>query len=121
MHDALQTGNFTVLRDLASDSFRNRYSAAKLAAKFMPRGVAEFDLSAAVLEEPVIMAARQIDGATGVYLSGAVSSNPGAPLFSIAIVPAEGKWALADIVVELRQPIALAAGPSTITPPANDR
>ena len=65
----------------------------------MNDGTPQIDLTAIIVQEPVITEARAVDGATGVVLSGRTGIDLNSAQFRITFVPFEGKWAIAELNV----------------------
>ena len=82
------TGNYTVLRDLSSPAFRERNSAADLAAIFHNIRQQKIDLSPIVALEPAFSEPR-ISSAGELILEGYFASQPMRINFQLAFLKAE--------------------------------
>lgn len=107
LNDALQTGNFTVLRDMAAPGFREANSAGRLAQIFAPLASQGVDLTAVTImapqltEVPTIEAQRQMLHLKGFF--------PGQPLqinFEMLYEPVAGRWRLFGLAVNAVPPAA---------------
>lgn len=97
---ANKTGNYTVLRDLGSASFRV-HNAAQLAETFAPHRRDRLDLSGVSVLEPQLSAAPTI-GADGLMrLEGLFPSVPSQVNFSLVFAPEDRIWRLAGISLRL--------------------
>src|SRR5262249_5338088 len=77
LNDALQTGNFTVLRDVAAPGFREANSAAKLSRIFASLGEQGIDLSAVSVITPQLAEAPTLDQAKAMlHLKGYFPGQP---------------------------------------------
>ena len=110
---ANKTGNYTVLRDLGSATFR-AYNAAQIADTFAPHRRDRLDLSGVSVLEPQLSAAPTI-GADGLMrLEGVFPSVPSQVNFSLVFAPEDRIWRLAGLSLRL-SPSGPEAPP---TPPA---
>jgi hypothetical protein len=66
LNDALQTGNFTVLRDVAAPSFREINTAHKLSGVFAPLIAQDIDLSPVAVLAPELVDPPAIDPKTSL-------------------------------------------------------
>lgn len=106
LNDALQTGNFTVLRDVAAPGFRDVNSAARLSGIFgnlMRQGA---DLAPVAILTPQLSEPPTIDLKTSMLrIKGSFhgQSGPGQPGrldFEIVYQPVRGHWRLFGIAVQ---------------------
>jgi hypothetical protein len=118
LNDALQTGNFTVLRDMGAPGFREVNTAGKLAQAFAQLASQGVDLTAVTVlvpqltEQPTIDPQNQMLHLKGVF--------PGQPLqinFEILYQPVAGRWRLFGLSVNAVPPTATSA-PAIPTPAA---
>jgi hypothetical protein len=118
LNDALQTGNFTVLRDIGAPGFREANTAGRLAQIFAPLAAQGVDLTAVTVlapqltEVPTIDPQRQMLRLKGFF--------PGQPLqinFELVYEPVAGRWRLFELSVNAVSPAA-AAPTATAPPPA---
>ena len=120
LNDALQTGNFTVLRDMGAPGFREANTAGRLAYTFAKLAAQGVDLSAVTVlapqltEVPTVEPQHQMLHVKGYF--------PGQPLqieFEMLYQPVAGRWRLFGLAVSAVPPAPAAAGAAS--PPADDR
>jgi hypothetical protein len=99
------TGNYTVFRELAAPSFRERNSDASLALIFASLRSANIDLSAVVVLEPQLTAQPAIDNNHTLHIQGTLATKPAAVRFELLFQAIEGRWRLFGVSVN---PIAAA-------------
>ncbi|WP_294643040.1 hypothetical protein [uncultured Aureimonas sp.] len=90
---AIETGNYSVLRDLATPAFRKRYSAAGLEIALAPLRDGGYRLQDAVLLVPRIDAFQREDD-DRLRLIGAVPIAPGPLHFDVLFQNIAGSWQL---------------------------
>ena len=83
LNDANRTGNYTVLRDLAAPSFRERNSAADLAQIFAELRRARLDLSMAAIMAPELDAQPALDADRRLRLKGSYPTQPNRVVFDL--------------------------------------
>jgi len=119
LNDALQTGNFTVLRDMGAPSFRETNSAGRLAQIFAQLASQGVDLTAVTViapqmtEMPTIDPQRQMLHLKGFF--------PGQPLqinFEILYEPVAGRWRVFGLSVNAVPPTASSTTAPTAAAPA---
>lgn len=106
LNQANQTGNYTVLRDLASPSFQRANSAARLAEIFAGLRNRNLDLSPIMFFEPKLIRPPQINEAGMLRLSGFIPSEPEQVLFDLLFESVDNRWQLFGISVDVRPPAA---------------
>ena len=114
------TGNYTVLRDLGSERFRQQNDAAKLATAFANQRAQHFDLSPILLLEPII-SGRSVDEISGrVKLAGSFATLPHAVHFALIFQRTDRGWCIDEIAIRLEPPAPAgqAAAPNTASSPA---
>lgn len=94
LNDANRSGNYTVLRDLAGPSFRDKNSAADLAIAFTDLRRRKFDLSAAALIAPQLTAVPTLDTKNMLRLTGYFPTRPLRINFDLSFQEIEGQWKL---------------------------
>lgn len=118
LNDALQTGNFTVLRDVGAPGFRESNSAARLSQVFSNLAQQGFDLSAVATMAPQLAEPPAIDPKTSMlHIKGWF---PGQPLqidFELLFQPVAGRWRLFGISVNPTVPKAPAAAADSTKAP----
>lgn len=123
LNDALQTGNFTVLRDLSAPSFRDANSAARLGAIFSNLAQRGIDLSAVAILAPQLSEAPSIDPQTSMLrIKGFFPGQPVRIDFEVIYQPVGGRWRLFGLSVQptttAPQAAAAAPPPAAKPPPA---
>ncbi len=113
LNNANQTGNYTVLRDLAAPSFRERNSAADLAQVFGELRRAKLDLSMAALLMPEIEGPPSLDADRRLRLKGSYATQPNRVVFDILYEAVAGEWQLYGLSISTRPTRAAAGGPMT--------
>ena len=98
LNDANRTGNYTVLRDLASPAFRERNSAADLAVTFAQLRRSNLDLGIAALMEPALAGAPVLDAERRLHLKGEFATRPNRLVFELVFEDVRGRWQLHDIL-----------------------
>ena len=111
LNNANQTGNYTVLRDLAAPSFRERKSAADLAQVFGELRRAKLDLSMAALLMPEIEQPPSLDADRRLRLKGSYATQPNRVVFDILYEAVAGEWQLYGLSISTRPTRAAAGGP----------
>ena len=104
------TGNYTVLRDLASEQFRRRNTAGDLAATFASLRQQKLDLSPILVTEPRLTERPATDPQRRLQLVGYVPTRPQAVRFALIFQQINGSWAIDEISVAVA-PIESVAGP----------
>jgi hypothetical protein len=99
------TGNYTVFRELAAPSFRERNSDASLAVIFASLRQANIDLSAVVVLEPQLTAPPSLDNNHALHIEGTLATKPAPVRFELLFQAIEGRWRLFGVSVN---PIAAA-------------
>jgi hypothetical protein len=115
LNDANRTGNYTVLRDLASPDFQNRNTAADLSDSFADLRRRHFDLFSVALAAPQLAAAPALDGNGMLRLTGFFPTRPQQINFDLLFQNVGGQWRLFGISVATPQ---VSAQPAPAPPPA---
>lgn len=103
--DALQTGNYTVLRDMGAPGFREANTAAKLTQIFAPLAAQGVDLTVAAILAPQLTEVPAIDPQRQMLrLKGFFPSQPQQINFEVLYEPVAGRWRLFGVSVALAQP-----------------
>ena len=95
------TGNFTVLRDLASERFRNQHNAGELATTFASLKKQELDLSPTLVIEPKFTQHQMPDGSQRMQLVGHFPTRPKAVKFELTFQATDKGWGIDDIAVSI--------------------
>ncbi len=118
------TGNYTVLRDLGGPAFRERNTAAQLAAIFQRLRNQKSDLSPILVLDPVFTEPPAINQAGQLVLVGFFPTRPLQVQFRLAFQRTQGGWMIDEVGVGTAQwpaPNAQAVpfGAPPAAPPAN--
>lgn len=107
-----KTGNYTVLRDLASPEFRDANDASKLSKIFAMLANQGIDLLAVTVVEPEYKAPPQITPKNMLYIYGSFPIAPRAINFEILYQMHAGRWRLFGVLIEPVKTDAAATSPS---------
>jgi hypothetical protein len=99
LNDAMRTGNYTVLRDVASPSFREANSAGRLSQIFANVAAKNLDLAAVAILAPQLSPAPSIDQNKRLHISGYFPGNPVQLNFELMFEPVNGQWRLFGLSV----------------------
>jgi hypothetical protein len=113
LNDAVQTGNFTALRDRAAPGFREANSAARLGVIFAGLAQRGVDLAAVAILAPQLDRAPAIDPKSGMLnIKGHFPGQPVRIDFEILFQPVGGRWRVFGLSVN---PVSTA--PAAAAPP----
>jgi hypothetical protein len=110
LNHANLTGNYTVLRDLGSEQFRQRNSAADLAKTFAPHREKHYDFSPILCLAPQLAETPRVQGEQ-MQLVGFFDTKPEAVHFSVTFRRSESGWALDEITVGMQSLAAVSELP----------
>jgi hypothetical protein len=99
LNDALHTGNYTVLRDVASPSFREANSAGRLNQIFSALAGQGVDLSAVAILSPKLPQTPSIDQNRRLHIVGFFPGEPVQLNFELVFEVVGGQWRLYAISV----------------------
>ena len=99
LNDALHTGNYTVLRDLASPSFREANSAGRLVQIFSSLAAQRIDLTAVAILAPKLPNPPAIDQNRRLRISGFFPGEPVQINFDLTFEAVANQWRLFGISV----------------------
>jgi len=100
LNDALQSGNFTVLRDVSAPGFQQVNTASKLSQAFSDLQSQKLDLSAVAVLEPKLNPKPSLDKKTNTLrLTGVFPGQPVGIGFDLIYQVVGGKWRLFGISV----------------------
>jgi hypothetical protein len=116
LNDALQTGNYTVLRDRGSPAFREANSAAKLARIFSQLESKGIDLALVTIRAPQLTDAAVTDPGQRLRVKGFFPGQPTQLDFDLTYEPVNGHWQLFGISVAEAPAIAQAVAPQKVAP-----
>ena len=101
LNDAIQTGNFTVLRDRAAPSFRDANSAARLSQAFADLASRNMDLSWVAVVSPQLTEAPGIDQKNGLLRLRGYFPLQGSQIdFEVLYQAVDGRWRLFGLSVQ---------------------
>ena len=109
LNDANKTGNYAVLRDVASPSFRDRNTPADLALVFAEMRRARLDLSMTALLSAELDEPPSLDGDRRLRLKGFFATEPNRVVFDLTFESVNGHWLLHGISISTR-PVNRSAG-----------
>ena len=113
LNDAIQTGNYTVLRDRGAPSFREVNSAARLSDAFTDLASRGVDLSVVSVISPQLTEAPSIDQEKGMlHLKGYFPGQPVQINFEMLYQSVGGRWRLFGLSV---QPASSASPPQSVS------
>src|SRR5712692_1755052 len=99
LNDANRSGNYTVLRDLATPDFQARNTAADLAQIFTDLRRRNFDLYGAALLAPQLTAAPALDAEKRLRLTGFFPTRPQRINFDLSFQVVGEQWRLFGIAI----------------------
>ena len=113
LNDALQTGNYSVLRERGSPNFQAAATAAQLAEAFAKLRAMQLDLFGVAMSVPQLVVAPSIDAQNRLRISG-IYPGQGLQLnFDLQYEPVAGQWRLFAIAVN---PVTVAVASQPATP-----
>ena len=120
LNDAVQTGNFTVLRDIGAPGFRDANTAARLSQSFSELGAKGVDLSSVSIIAPQLSEPPALDQAKGMlHLKGYFPGEPVQINFEMLYQAVDGRWRLFGLSVQPGPPTSPAPAASKATDPAS--
>jgi hypothetical protein len=111
LNDANHSGNYTVLRDLASQEFQAKNTSADLALVFAEMRKSNLSLFSVMLLSPQLSAAPDIDAEGRLRISGYVLTSPQQVKFDLLYESSSRKWKLLNINISTT-PVQAASPPS---------
>ncbi len=111
LNDANRSGNYTVLRDIAAPSFREKNSASDLAHIFAEMRRARLDLSMAAILAPELDEQPSLDGERRLRLKGHFATEPNRVVFDLIYEQVAGQWQLNGISISTKPSRSAAGGP----------
>jgi hypothetical protein len=103
LNDANRSGNYTVLRDLASPTFQARNTAADLGIVFAEMRKNNLSLLGLLLLSPQLASTPELDGDGRLRLSGYVPIRPQQITFDLMFEQSAGQWKLLNISISTPQ------------------
>ena len=112
LNDAVQTGNFTVMRDMAAPGFRDANTAARLAQSFADLAAKGIDLSPTSVIAPQLVEPPGLDQRQGMLrLKGYFPGQPVQINFEMLFQAVDGRWRLFGLSVQPGPATAAQAAP----------
>jgi hypothetical protein len=110
VNDAIQTGNFTVLRDKAAPSFRDGTTSVSLAKSLESLAQQRVDLSAVAIIAPQLTELPVLDDSRRLKLKGYFPGQPIGIGFDLTFEAVKGSWRLFALSIGLvKTPVAAEA------------
>jgi hypothetical protein len=101
LNNALQTGNYTVLRDMGAPGFRKANSAARLSQIFVNLVEKNVDMSVVSVQAPKLSQAPTLDQQKGMlHLKGYFPGQPTQINFELLYKAVAGRWRLFGMSVQ---------------------
>ncbi|CAN0359618.1 unnamed protein product, partial [Phaeothamnion confervicola] len=113
VNDAVQTGNYTVLRDKAAPSFRDGTTGASLAQSLTSLQQQRIDLSAVSIIAPQLTEVPLLDGDSRLKLKGYFPGQPIGIAFDLTFEAVQGNWRLFALSIGLAKTPSVADGAPT--------
>ncbi len=117
VNQANQTGNYSVLRDMAAPGFREANNSARLTEIFRNLRERKLDLSPVVFLEPRLVRPPALMDNGMLRLSGYIPSSPEQVNFDLAFQQVEGRWLLFAVGVNTSYSGTGASGTATAERP----
>lgn len=112
--DALRSGNFTVLRDVAAPGFREKNTAAALSQTFAGLMQSRIDLSAVAIMTPQLTAPPAINPENGLLsIEGVFPGEPVRIDFKLLFQAVDDRWRIFGLSVS---PVAVTSGAAAHAP-----
>lgn len=102
VNHANQTGNYTVLRDLGSRSFRNGRTAADLSGLFNAMRTRKKDLGSTILVDPKILGGPKLTTDGKLTLVGFFETQPENVTFELVFLYEVSAWRIAAVSIGFR-------------------
>jgi hypothetical protein len=120
VHQANETGNYTVLRELGAPGFQAANTSARLFEIFASLRNQKIDLSGVTVLEPRLTVLPEIAPNGQMRMAGFFPSVPLQVNFELIFAPVDGRWRPFGIGITVGQSVPVA--PAAIEPkPAEDR
>jgi hypothetical protein len=99
LHNANETGNYTVLRDLGALPFQRANTAARLAEIFQTQRKARTDLLPTLIATPKLTSTPGFTASNQLRLTGVFPTSPREVRFDLQFMVEDGHWRLFAIAV----------------------
>jgi hypothetical protein len=100
IQQANQTGNYSVLRDLGTPAFRDRFDQARLTAIFARLRNSQVDLSAILMMPPKLSKEPQLTPSNELRLLGEFSTQALQIRYALAFVWTGDRWRLEGLAID---------------------
>ncbi|MBM6594169.1 hypothetical protein [Microvirga pudoricolor] len=117
VHQANETGNYTVLRELGSPGFQAANTSARLSEIFSNLRSQKIDLSGVTVLEPRLTVLPEITPNGQMRMAGFFPSVPLQVNFELIFAPVEGRWRPFGIGINVGQSGPVAPAPPPPEPP----
>jgi hypothetical protein len=118
LNDAVQTGNFTVMRDMAAPGFRDVNTAGRLAQSFSDLAAKGIDLSPTSVIAPQLTEPPGLDQAKGMLrLKGYFPGQPVQINFEMLFQAVDGRWRVFGLSVQPGPAVAAQSAPAAQNAP----
>jgi hypothetical protein len=118
LNDAIQTGNFTVMRDMSAPGFRDANTAGRLAQSFSDLASKGIDLSPTSVIAPQLTEPPGLDQAKGMLrLKGYFPGQPVQINFEMLFQAVDGRWRLFGLSVQPGPAVAAQSAPAAQNAP----
>ncbi|WP_407528869.1 hypothetical protein [Methylobacterium oryzisoli] len=118
LNHANETGNYTVLRDLAAPGFSTANTAARLGEIFASQRAQKLDLSGVAVLDPQLTLLPQIEANGLLHMAGFFPSVPSQVNFELLFAPVDGRWRVFGISVNVGSSTPAAPLPAQAQPSA---
>ncbi len=116
LNHANQTGNYTVLRDLAAPAFGRTNNAARLAEIFAQLRKRDLDLSPILFFQPKLRRPAKMTDEGLLRLTGFFETKPEQISFDMLFQTVGGKWLLFGLAVDVAPPKTAEQPPAASAP-----
>ena len=120
LNSANETGNYTVLRDLAAPGFRDANTAARLGEIFASQRQQRLDLSGVAALDPQLTLLPQIEANGMLRMAGFFPSVPQQVNFELLFTPVEGRWRVFGLSVNVGSATPVPPAPPVTASPASE-
>ena len=123
LQQADESGNYTVLRDIAAPAFQQANTAARLGEIFTNLRAQKIDLAGVTVLDPQLTLLPQIEGNGLMRMAGFFPSVPTQINFELTYAPVDGRWRPFGISVQLGSSSPVAPSPpvaSSVGAPSAD-
>jgi hypothetical protein len=124
LQQANQTGNYSVLRDMGTPLFRERFDQAKLTAIFSNLRQRNVNLTPVLFLQPNLTKQPEMTGGNSLHLVGDFPTQPLKIQYELLFLQIEGVWRIDGMAVDavpVQPPAAASAKPSLDLPTPSQR